>query len=105
MVISCALCGATRSSVARDRWLTREEAARLLESAVSTHVRLFIALALYTAARAGAILDLQWEQVDIVSGIIALGRGRGRKRRATVPMIADLKMELVRAAEAATTPQ
>jgi integrase len=88
----------------RDRWLTREEADRLLDSAGSPHVRLFIALALYTGARAGAILDLRWEQVDIRSGIVTLGRGRGRKRRASVPMIADLKLELLRAAEAATTP-
>jgi integrase len=87
----------------RDRWLTRDEAHRLLDSAASPHIRLFVALALYTAARAGAILDLEWEQVDIVSGIIALGRGRGRKRRATVPIIAELKLELLRAADAATT--
>ena len=87
----------------RDRWLTREEADRLLDSAGSPHVRLFILLALSTGARAGAILDLTWEQVDIENGVIALGRGRGRKRRATVPMVAELKLELLRAAEGATT--
>jgi integrase len=86
----------------RDRWLTRKEAECLLNSAASPHIRLFIALALYTAARTGAILELEWEQVDIEGEIITLGRGRGRKRRATVPIVADLKLELLQAANAAT---
>jgi hypothetical protein len=41
-----------------DRWLRREEADRLLESALALHVRMFLALALYTAGRAGAIGEL-----------------------------------------------
>jgi integrase len=73
-----------------------------LDGAVAPHIRLFIALALYTAARTGAILELEWEQVHIEGEIIALGRGRRRKRRAVVPIVADLKLELLQAANATT---
>ena len=59
----------------RDRWLTGEEAARLLEGAATPHIRLFIAIALYTAARTGAILELKWEQVDLEDRIVSFGRG------------------------------
>jgi integrase len=86
----------------RDRWLTRDEADRLLSGAEAPHVRLFIALALYTAARTGALLELCWDQVHLDSGLIVLGRGRGRKRRATVPITEALWAELAPAAEAAT---
>ena len=40
----------------RDRWLTYDEAYLLLDAAKAPHVRLFIALALYTAARTGGAL-------------------------------------------------
>ena len=55
----------------RDRWLTTHEAARLLNAArtaradVRLYLPLFIVLALYTGARAGAILNLRWHQVDL----------------------------------------
>jgi integrase len=87
----------------RDRWLTREEADQLLAATRALHVRLFVALALYTAARTGALLSLTWAQVDLKHNLIALGRGRGKKRRATVPIIPELKTELETAAEAATS--
>lgn len=88
----------------RERWLTREEAVRLMDGAEAAHTRLFIALALYTAARAGAILQLTWARVDMDAGTINLGDGRGKKRRATVPITDELRAILEPAAEAATTP-
>jgi integrase len=88
---------------ARDRWLTREEYKRLLGSAKAHHVRLFIALAVYTGARMGALLELTWDRVDMQARRIDLGEGRGRKRRATVPIIDELYAELVTAREIATT--
>jgi integrase len=44
----------------RDRWLSREEAERLLDSAKAPHVQTFLAVCLYTAARAAAALELTW---------------------------------------------
>ncbi len=51
---------------ARERWLTRDEAKRLLAEAKTPHVHLFILIGLYTGARTGAILDLTWDRVDFV---------------------------------------
>lgn len=76
----------------KDRWLTRHEAARLLEAArtgrgdVRLYLPLFIVLALYTGARKDAILSLRWPQVDLDRGLIdftgdrATNKRRGRKR-------------------------
>jgi integrase len=70
----------------RDLWLTREQVATLINAAKSHHMKLFIQLAVATAARSGAILDLTWSQVDLKKRLIDFGRGWGNKRRATVPM-------------------
>jgi integrase len=86
----------------RDRWLTRDEADRLLESAKSLHVRVFLALALYTAARTGAILDLTWDRVDFGSNLIDYGIVDGGKRRVPVPIGEKLLPILREAREAAT---
>src|SRR5215211_4895311 len=58
------------SSEARDRWLTRKEAAALLRAArqepkVRLHLPLFILMALYTGQRKDALLSLRWVQVDL----------------------------------------
>ena len=90
-------------SEARDRWLSRDEAATLLATPTQPHVRVFIALALYTAARAGAILELTWDRVDFERGAVDLGRGRSNKRRACVPMHPRLRPVLVEAYEIRTT--
>lgn len=85
----------------RDRWLTRDEAALLMASAKRFHVRLFIAIALYTAARHSAILELKWEQVDMDRRMVDFNPASGRrpgKRRAKVPIGNTLYNEL-RAAE------
>lgn len=88
----------------RERWLTQEEAGRLLEVASAPHIKLFIALALYTAARAGAILQLTWNLIDLKSGTINLGESRGKKRRATIPITDELHILLEEASQAATCP-
>ncbi len=86
----------------RDRWLSREEANRLLAAAEANHVRVFLHLALYTAARRQAILQLRWEHVDLVAGLIRLGAAVGNKGRATVP-IADPLMPILHEAHAMAT--
>lgn len=88
----------------RDRWLTREEARRLLASCREHHVRLFVALALTTAARRGAILGLRWEAVDLEAGRIDFGLGRGNKRRnRAAPIHEDMKPILAEARELAVS--
>ena len=70
----------------RDRYLTREEAQRLIQAADMPHIKLYMVLALTTAARNQAILDLTWNRVDFARGEIVLSTNAIGKRRATVPM-------------------
>ncbi|MEJ0062902.1 MAG: site-specific integrase [Alphaproteobacteria bacterium] len=87
----------------RDLWLTREQVATLLEKAKTPHLRLFILLAVSTAARSGAILDLKWSQIDFAERLIDFGAGWGNKRRAIVPMNDDVHAALKTARELAQT--
>ncbi|TAK82106.1 MAG: site-specific integrase, partial [Aquabacterium sp.] len=71
-----------------ERWLTREEVDALI-AASAPHIRRFVILAYHTAARAGAILDLTWDRVDLEHRRIDYrrpGRAATNKRRATVPL-------------------
>lgn len=81
----------------RSRVLTLEEARRLLESAAEhsdPHIYLFIVLALSTAARHTAILDLTWDRVNFQTGEVTYDTSEPvepmskswRKGRATVIM-------------------
>jgi len=82
----------------RERHLTREEFDRLLSGAALPHVRLFLLLALSTAGRASAVLDLTWDRVDFQRGAVRLSKGeKGRKGRATVPMTERLRKALLEA--------
>ncbi len=73
----------------KERWLTRGEAARLLNAARQSrkarlYLPLFILIGLHTGARREAILSLRWPQVDIEAGLIdwnPAGRRRTKKRR------------------------
>lgn len=88
----------------RDAHLSREEAARLIEACVAPHVRLFVILALQTAGRRSALLELTWDRVDFARGLIRLatpGHER-RKGRATVPMAPSLRAALSEAYAART---
>jgi integrase len=77
------------ASPARDHWLTKEEARRLMDAAETPHVKLFIILGLTAGARASAILDLTWDRVDLAHGRIDFrpaGRNITNKRRTVVPI-------------------
>jgi integrase len=88
---------------ARTRWLTREEVAKLFAACETQHIRMFLALALFTAARSGALLELTWDQVDLVGERIDLGQGTGRKRRAHLPIAPDLLPVLREAKQISTS--
>lgn len=83
--------------------LTREQYAALLAAATTPHVRLFVILALATAGRMTAILELTWDRVDFDRGVIRLGTGeRRRKGRASVPMTDRARAALLDAAKGRT---
>lgn len=95
------------SSPPRERWLTAEELKRLFDAARDmrsgdrlSRGELFLWLALETAARKGAILDLTWDRVDLEAGVIRYdvpGRAATKKRRADVPISDTLRAVLERA--------
>jgi integrase len=93
------------SPPARERWLTRDEAAALLRSArkdpkARLYLPLFILIGLYTGRRREAILSLRWPQVDLDAGLIDFeieGRARTKKRRGKVPIPDRLLPHLLRA--------
>jgi integrase len=90
----------------KDRWLTEEEAQRLLAAAVMPHMKLYILVALFTAGRPSSILDLTWDRVDFKRRQIKLDnpdRDRTAKGRATVPMADELVEPLERAKKGAQT--
>ncbi|MEM8588739.1 MAG: site-specific integrase [Pseudomonadota bacterium] len=94
------------SSAPRHRYLTKEQARSLFESAKSPHVRLFIAIALGTGARSRSILDLTWDRVDFDRGRIDFqepGRPVTKKRRSVVPMNGQVRNLLLEAQAAAQT--
>ena len=90
----------------RIRWLTRDEAARLLAACRAHHLRLFVTLALHTGARSGAILALTWDRVDMPNRLVDFrepGKARTRKRRVPAPMNDTLHAALADAQAMATT--
>lgn len=88
----------------RDRRLTRDEANALLDGCAAPHVRLFVCLALNTAARSGALCGLKWQSVDLERRRISLGGTTRQKGRAVVPINDTLHAALTEAHTAALTP-
>lgn len=81
----------------KERWLSRNEVALILEKCGKTkksaHLRLFIQIALHTGQRKRAILELQWFQVDFENRVIHFnppGRKQTAKKRVSVPINAEL---------------
>lgn len=91
----------------RDRWLRTEEIQKVMRAATErrTGTRLsraerFLWIALETAARKQAVLDLTWDRVDFETGVIDFnvpGRKRTSKRRTAVPISKALRPVLERA--------
>ena len=87
----------------RKRWLSRQEAARLIRKSRTPAARLylpqFILLGLYTGRRKEPILSLRWPQVDLKAGLIDFeipGRKATKKRRGTVRISSRLLPHLKR---------
>lgn len=90
-----------------EKHLTRDEAKRLIRAARFHHMRLFITLALGTAARSGALLGLTWTRVDFERSRIYLrdpDLTRPHKGRAIVPMNRSVRAALERAQPLAVSP-
>lgn len=69
------------------------------------HARLYAMIGLYTMARPSAILELTWDRVDFIRGMIDFtppGHVRTAKRRTIVPIAADLRPMLAKGFEART---
>ena len=89
----------------KDRWLTKSEAARLLQAALRSpkarlYLPLFIVIALHTGQRKEAILSLRWAQVDLDVGRIdwnPVGRRRTKKQRPLTRIPSKLLPHLRRA--------
>jgi integrase len=91
----------------KTRWLTRNEAARLLSAARHVpHLRTFILIGLYTGTRSAAILGLQWMPntaggwIDLEAGLLfrgAEGRVETNKRQPACPLPVKLLAHLARA--------
>ncbi len=90
----------------KDKHLTREQFDRLKVCTNAPHVRLFMELAIATAARKEALLTLTWDRVRWDRGHIELGQPnaiRPQKGRATVPMTGTLRAALWEAQGGART--
>lgn len=93
-----------RGGKPRLRWLAEPEALALLAAADHLpHLHAFIGLALFTAARSGAILDLEWGHVTREA--IHYPPKPGGKRRVAVPIAPELRPILARAAALADGPR
>lgn len=79
------------------RALTVTELHALCTACLHEHQRRFLLLAIGTAARPGALIDLTWDRVDFESGTIAQavpGVHHGNKRRPRVPMASSVRRHL-----------
>lgn len=81
----------------RDLWLTKPQAQEYLTACHTPHIRLFVILALATAGRKEALLQLTWNRVDFDRRQINLHRpnGQRQKGRAIVPMTNELRAALL----------
>lgn len=97
---------APRETAPRDRYLTKAEARALLAACQTPHVKVFVALALFTGARKSTILALTWDRVNLDTGMIDFqepGRVLTKKRRAVVPITDQLRPILETARRMAQT--
>lgn len=89
----------------RHAFMTKEQVSAFYKAATMPHVNLWAKLAIATAGRASAILQLKWDRVDFEHGLIHLHdpeQSITRKGRATVPMTPTIRKALEQAKREAT---
>lgn len=79
---------ALTSAPPRERWLSRDEAARLITACTTPHLRRYVVLAIGTAARPSALLALDWGQVDIAGARLFLRPPGARQTHKRKPVVA-----------------
>ncbi len=81
----------------RTRYLTDDELPRLLES-VKGHadLALFVYLALSTGARAGELLGLEWNQIDMQRRVITLRAGETKNKDARILPLVEPALSMLR---------
>jgi integrase len=84
----------------RVRWLSRTEAAKLIEAAAgeprAPHLADFIRLALHTGMRKGEMLGLEWSRVGLQDGLIYLEPHHTKTaERRTVPLNGTARAALI----------
>lgn len=92
--------------------LTEAEVGALIDACIEPHVRLFVILAITTAARSGAIVALTWDRVDLEAGRIDFREPevvdpltkRVRKSRSVVPITPEARAALQTARDGALSP-
>lgn len=94
---------AVGSNPPRERWLTRAEY-DAIHAHAAPHIQLFMTVALHTAQRKSAVLEMKWSQVDFERGIIWAEGGNAIKRRTSVTMGPKLADPLKTAHTRAKTP-
>lgn len=81
----------------RLRWLTRDEAARLIDAAGPwPYLVDFLRLALHTGMRSGELMGLEWSRVDLSAGVLYLeGRRVKSGKRRALPLNAEARSALL----------
>lgn len=91
-----------REPAGRNRWLTREEADRLLAAArasTAPHLEGFMRLSLNTGMRPGEVLGLEWSRVDLGAGLVYLGAEDQKSgRHGSVPLNQEARAVLIQRA-------
>lgn len=80
----------------RERFITKAEYRKLFFNARTSHMKVWLALAWYTAARKEAILSLTWDRVNLETGRINFGPDVGQKGRARALPIHRALMRILR---------
>ncbi len=96
----------TQKPAPRTRSLEEKDIRKLLMACEAPHLRLFVMLAVHTLSRKGAILELEWAQVDLERRLIDFNppeRVQTTKRRVPVPINSVLLIALASAREIART--
>lgn len=83
----------------RDRFITKADYRLMFCQAKSAHMKVFLALSWYTAARKEAILALTWDRVNLDTRRLNLGPDVGKKGRAQVVPINKALWRILKVAQ------